>query len=114
MAALQGRPLVAYHGGWAYFARRFRLDIAGLIEPRPGVQPSPAHLAGLIRLMRERNIGIILREPHEPERDGAFLAAKTGAAMVTLAGSVGATPRAADYLALFDFNVDALASRASR
>jgi ABC-type Zn uptake system ZnuABC Zn-binding protein ZnuA len=114
MAALQGRPLVAYHGGWAYFARRFRLDIAGLIEPRPGVQPSPAHLAGLIRLMRERNIGIILRQPHEPERDGAFLAAKTGAAMVTLAGSVGATPQAADYMALFDFNVDALASRASR
>jgi ABC-type Zn uptake system ZnuABC Zn-binding protein ZnuA len=114
MAALQARPLVAYHGGWAYFARRFRLDIAGLIEPRPGVQPSPAHLAGLIRVMRERNIGIIMREPHEPERDAAFLAAKTGAVTVTLAGSVGATPQAVDYTALFDFNVDALASRASR
>ena len=114
MVALQGKPLVAYHGGWAYFARRFRLDIAGLIEPRPGVQPSPAHLAGLIRLMRERNIGIILREPHEPERDGAFLAAKTGAAMVTLAGSVGATPEAADYMALLEFNVDTLAARVSR
>ena len=64
--------------------------------------------------MRERNIGIILREPHEPERDGAFLAAKTGAAMVTLAGSVGATPEAADYMALLEFNVDTLAARVSR
>jgi ABC-type Zn uptake system ZnuABC Zn-binding protein ZnuA len=114
MAALQGKPLVAYHGGWAYFARRFRLDIAGLIEPRPGVQSSPAHLARLIRLMRERNVGIIMREPHEPERDAAFLAAKTGASVVTLAGSVGATPQAADYMALFEVDIDALASRATQ
>jgi ABC-type Zn uptake system ZnuABC Zn-binding protein ZnuA len=113
MAALQAKPLVAYHGGWAYFARRFRLDIAGLIEPRAGVQPSPAHLAALIRLMRERNIEIIMREPHAPERDAAFLAAKTGARMVTLAGSVGATPQATDYIALFDFDIDTLTSRIS-
>ena len=112
MSALQGRTLVAYHNSWAYFARRFRLDIAGFIEPKPGVQPSPAHLAAIIRLMREKNIGMIIREPHEPERDVAFLAAKTGAAIVVLAASVGATPQAKDYISLFDANVDALVGRA--
>jgi len=34
--------------------------------------------------------------------------------MVTLAGSVGATPEAADYMALLEFNVDTLAARVSR
>src|SRR5262249_34606109 len=97
---------------WSYFARRFRLDIAGIIEPKPGVQPGPAHLAAMIRLMRDRNVGIVIREPHEPERDAAFLAAKTGAAIVMLAASVGATPRATDYIALFDADVDALATAA--
>jgi ABC-type Zn uptake system ZnuABC Zn-binding protein ZnuA len=112
MEALQGRALVAYHNSWAYFARRFRLDIAGIIEPKPGVQPSPAHLAALIRLMRERDVHIVIRAPHEPERDAAFLAAKTGAAVVVLAGSVGATERASDYFALFDADVDALTATA--
>jgi ABC-type Zn uptake system ZnuABC Zn-binding protein ZnuA len=112
MSALQGRALVAYHNSWAYFARRFRLDIAGFIEPKPGVQPSPAHLAAMIRLMREKKIGIIIREPHEAERDAAFLAGKTDAALVVLAASVGATPQARDYISLFDANVAALAAAA--
>ena len=112
LAPLHGRALVAYHNSWSYFARRFRLDIAGIIEPKPGVQPGPAHLAAMIRLMRDRNVGIVIREPHEPERDAAFLAAKTGAAIVVLAASVGATPRATDYIALFDADVDALAAAA--
>jgi len=112
LAPLQGRALVAYHNSWSYFARRFRLDIAGIIEPKPGVQPGPAHLAAMIRLMRDRKVGIVLREPREPERDVGFLAAKTGAAVVVLAASVGATPRATDYIALFDADVDALAAAA--
>jgi len=115
MTALQGRALVAYHNSWAYFARRFRLDIAGFIEPKPGVQPSPAHLAAMIRLMRERKVGIVIRAPHEPERDAAFLAAKADAAVVVLAGSVEASVRASDYMSLFDADIDALtaAARAS-
>ena len=48
LAALRGVPLVAYHNSWAYFARRFRLDFIGFVEPKPGVPPSPAHLASLI------------------------------------------------------------------
>ena len=114
MSALHGRAIVAYHNSWAYFARRFKLDIAGLIEPKPGVQPSPAHLAAMIRLMRERHIRVIIREPHEPERDVAFLAGKTDATVVVLAASVGAMPQVRDYIALFDANVAALAAQAGR
>jgi len=54
----------------------------------------------------------VVREPHEPQRDVAFVAEKSGAKIATLAGSVGAQPRAADYIALFDANVDALAAAA--
>ena len=107
-AQLQGTALIAYHNSWAYFARRFRLDFVGFIEPRPGVPPSPAYLAGLIKTMRERNVRLIVRQPHEPEKNVAFLAQKTDAAVVLLAGSVGATPAAKDYVSLFDANLDAL------
>jgi ABC-type Zn uptake system ZnuABC Zn-binding protein ZnuA len=100
--------MVAYHNSWPYFARRFRLDFAGFIETKPGVPPTPSHLAGMITTMRERGVRFVIREPHEPERDAAFLAARTGASVVVLGASVGALPRADDYFALFDANVEAL------
>ena len=85
-------PLIAYHNSWPYFARRFRLDFADFLEIKPGVPPTPSHLAGIIETMRTRGVRIVVREPHEPERDVAFVAAKTGASVVVLAASVGALP----------------------
>jgi ABC-type metal ion transport system, periplasmic component/surface adhesin len=114
LAPLQGMPIVAYHNSWPYFARRFRLDFVGFIETKPGVPPSPSHLAGIVKTMRERNVRIVVREPQEPERDVAFVASKTGALVVKLAASVGALPRTDDYIALFDANVEALTSAAAK
>jgi ABC-type Zn uptake system ZnuABC Zn-binding protein ZnuA len=108
LAPLQSRPIIAYHNDWAYFARRFRLNFAGFIEQRPGVPPSPSHLAELIRVMREQNVRIVVRQPYEPEKDTRFLADKAGAKIVLLAGSVGGLPGARDYISLFDANVAAL------
>ena len=109
LKGVQGQPILAYHNSWAYLARRFRLNIAGTIEPKAGVPPSPSHLAGLVRLMNEQKVRLIVRQPFEPAKIPAFLASKGGAKVVVLAASVGAVPEAADYFALFDFNVKALA-----
>ena len=114
LAPYQGRSLIAYHNNWAYLARRFRLNLAGFIEIKPGVPPSPAHLAGLLRTMREKDIAIIVRQPHEPAKNTEFLASRSGAAVVVLAASVGAVPETRDYIGLLDYNVKALAAGFSR
>jgi ABC-type Zn uptake system ZnuABC Zn-binding protein ZnuA len=110
LASLQGKPILAYHNSWAYFSRRFRLNIAGTIEPRPGVPPSASHLAGLLKVIEKQMVMIIVRQPHEPAKNTDFLAAKTGAKVLLLAANVGATPQARDYFALFDYNVETLAN----
>src|SRR5258708_34073569 len=102
LARLRPMPIVAYHNSWPYFARRFRLDLLDFIEIKPGVPPSPSHLAGIIQAMRARGVRIVVREPHEPDRDVAFVANKAGASIVTLAASVGALRQPADYIALSD------------
>ena len=109
LAPAQGKPLLAYHNSWAYFARRFRLNIAGTIEVKAGVPPSPAHLGALLRTMRDKQIKVILKQPFEPDQYPAFLADKAGAKVIVLAASVGAMPEAVDFFALFDYNVKALA-----
>ncbi|MDH5264182.1 MAG: metal ABC transporter substrate-binding protein [Betaproteobacteria bacterium] len=110
LAAGRGRPLIAYHDTWPYFARRFRLRFLGIIETRAGVAPSPAHLAKLAADGKRERVSAIVREPHEPARDAEFLASRTGAAVVVLASGVDAVPQARDYLSLIDYNVRALAA----
>ena len=114
LGSLKAMPIVAYHNSWPYFARRFRLDFVGFIETKPGVPPSPSHLAGIVQTMRARGVRIVVREPHEPERDVAFVASKAGASVVTLAASVGALPRTGDYISLFDADVEALTLAATK
>ena len=113
LAPLKAMPLVAYHNSWPYFARRFRLDFVGFLETKPGVPPSPLHLAGILQTMRARAVRIVVREPHEPERDVAFVAGKAGASVVTLAASVGALPQADDFISLLERDVEALRAAAS-
>ncbi len=96
-------PLIAYHDTWPYFARRFRLRFVGVIEARPGVPPSPAHLASLVDKARAAKVGFVVREPYEPQRDADFIASRSGAKVVTLSST------GPDYLSLIDYNVRQLA-----
>jgi ABC-type Zn uptake system ZnuABC Zn-binding protein ZnuA len=113
LAPLKAMPLVAYHNSWPYFARRFRLDFVGFLETKPGVPPSPSHLAGILQTMRARAVRIVIREPYQSERDVAFVAGKAGASVVTLAASVGALPKTDDFISLFERDIEALRAAAS-
>jgi ABC-type Zn uptake system ZnuABC Zn-binding protein ZnuA len=109
LAPVAGVKLIAYHNSWPYFARRFRLDVIGFIEPKPGVAPSPAQLARLIAMGKKSAVRAVVHEPYEPEDAARFVAQKLGVPFVLLATSVGSVPEAKDYFALFDHNVAILA-----
>jgi ABC-type Zn uptake system ZnuABC Zn-binding protein ZnuA len=109
LAPYAGVKLVAYHNSWPYFARRFRLDIVDFIEPKPGVAPSPAHLARLISAGRKAQVRAILHEPYEPDDASQLVGRKLGVPLVLLATSVDSVPGTKDYFALFDHNVATLA-----
>src|SRR5574341_2051454 len=64
LAPFADARVVAYHNTWPYFARRFRFEVAGFIEPRPGVPPTPAHLADLIDRMKRHQIRVVIVEPY--------------------------------------------------
>lgn len=110
LAPFAGKRLLAYHNTWAYFARRFRLNFVDYVELKPGVPPSPAHLASLLKRIGNERIAVIVRQPADPARDAEYLAQRGGVRVVVLAGSVGALPEATDYLGLFDVNVGRLAA----
>lgn len=109
LAPFAGTKLIAYHNSWPYFSRRFRLDVIAFIEPKAGVAPSPAHLAQVISAASRASVRAIVHEPYEPDDVSRLVARKLSVPMVRLAISVGSIEGTNDYLALFDYNVAALA-----
>ena len=110
MAPFAGARVVTFHDSWPNFAKRFGLVVAGHVEPKPGIPPSPSHTLEIINLIKTQKIAVILVEPYFDTKTPDFIAKQTGARVVTLYPSVGGTPKIPDYFALFDQNLAALAA----
>jgi zinc/manganese transport system substrate-binding protein len=109
LESFRGTPVIAYHNSWPYFERRFGLSIAGFIEPKPGIPPTPQDLLRAINQIQREGIRVILHSAYYDEKPSRFVADKTGARVVTLATSVEGAPGVDDYLSLFEHNVSLLA-----
>jgi ABC-type Zn uptake system ZnuABC Zn-binding protein ZnuA len=106
---LRGAKVVAYHNDWVYFLTRFGLQQAGTIEARPGIPPTPAHLAQLIRQMKGDGVKVVVVEPWSDQRLAKRVADEAGATLVVLNAKLGATKGPDAYLVSTDANVTALA-----
>ena len=108
MTPYAGAKVITFHDSWPNFAKAFKLEIVGHIEPKPGIPPSPTHTLEIINLIQQNKIKAILVEPYFDQKAPKFIAEKTGARVVVLYPSVGGTPQITDYLTLFDADTDAL------
>ena len=112
MASYKGLRVVAVHETWPYFAQRFGLTIVAVVEPSPGVPPSPSYLDNLIQKMRDSGIRLLIADPYSNASMVRQVATQSGATGVTLIPSVGGDPGVSDYLSLFDFNIKRLSQAA--
>jgi len=108
MAPFRGAKIVTYHPSWPNFTRHFGLVVAGTVEPKPGIPPSPSHTYELINLIKAQKIKVIIMEPYFDRKTPDFIADKTGAKVVVLYPSVGGKPGLDDYFKLFDYDVSEL------
>ncbi|HEX4932938.1 MAG TPA: metal ABC transporter substrate-binding protein [Gemmatimonadaceae bacterium] len=110
LATLKGKPIVAWHTSWRYFAEYTGVNLVGFMEPKPGVPPSPSHLAGLIATMRQTGAKVILMEPFYDRKTADFVAARVGGTVLVLPPSVGGAPGLDDYVAVMRHDVQQLAA----
>jgi zinc/manganese transport system substrate-binding protein len=111
LAPFAGTRVAAFHNSWPYFARRFGVKLDLFLEPKPGIPPSPAHLATVIATMKREHLKVIVIEPYQNRRTAAAVAAATGARIVDFAQYPGGLKGTeGDYLALLDKLVGALAA----
>ena len=110
LAKIKRQPVVAWHTSWRYFAEYTGMNIVGFMEPKPGVPPSPAHLAGLIQTMKQAGAKVIIMEPFYDKKTADFVAGKTGAKVLVLAPSVGGAKGLDDYIRLMTSGIQQLAA----
>jgi zinc/manganese transport system substrate-binding protein len=104
-APLKGKKLVSYHPDLIYFAERFGMVPFGTIELRPGIDPTPSHIADLEEQMRRSHVDVVVRERHYPAGLAETVAQQTGAKLVELPVMVGGVPEAKDYISFIDYNL---------
>jgi zinc/manganese transport system substrate-binding protein len=102
----KGSPLVVYHDSFPYFLRRFGLTAVAFVEPKPRIPPTQSHLVAVLDTIAASNVRVIVREPYHDPDATEFLAAKSGAQVVTLAQFPGALDGANDYLESIGRNLD--------
>ncbi|MGH7482060.1 MAG: metal ABC transporter substrate-binding protein [Longimicrobiales bacterium] len=106
----RGQRVICYHKNWAYFEHRFQVECAGYIEAKPGIPPTPGHVADLLELMREERINVLIAASYFGRDRAESVASRAGARLVMMPLQPGAMPGVDDYFDMIGHWVDGLAA----
>jgi ABC-type Zn uptake system ZnuABC Zn-binding protein ZnuA len=110
LAPFQGLEVVSYHDSWPYFGQRFGLKLDLFLEPKPGIPPTPAHLAQVITRMKADKVHVIIVDPYLNLKTAETVARNTDATVVAVTqfpGGVKGTE--GGYIQMMDYLVNSLA-----
>ena len=82
----------------------------GYVEPKPGIPPSPSHTIDVMQAIKAQGVKVILVEPYFDLKTPNSIARETGGKVLVLAPSVGGEKDITDYLKLFDYDVNLVAT----
>ena len=80
------------------------------LEPKPGIAPSPAHLAKVIGEMKAANVRVVLVQPYQNRKTAETVARQTGAKVLDVPQQPGVLPNTDTYFGLMDYLVKTLAT----
>ena len=110
LAPYKGTKVVSYHKNLDYFTRWAGFEDAGYIEPKPGIPPTPSHVAALIKKMEAEDVKLVLASNYYPQKTPRIISEKTGAIFLSLPTSVGGEDGINTYFDLLDAIVGEITS----
>jgi zinc/manganese transport system substrate-binding protein len=107
-APLKGVPVVVYHKDFTYFIEWAGMREAGSLEPKPGIPPTPSHLADLVERMKRTPAKVIVYSAYNNPGAAQFLSERTNIPTTMMPFTVGGTDKARDLFGLFDDTIERL------
>lgn len=118
VAPLKGVPVIEHHKELTYLFHWIGMPVVGSLEPKPGVEPTSAHLEELLEQQKVHPAKLIVRATYKSPDASEWLAQRVGIPAVAVAGTIGGTPQARDLFTLYDDTISrllqALKSNSSR
>jgi zinc transport system substrate-binding protein len=108
VATWSSRQFIAFHPAWVYFARRYGLEQAAVIERSPGREPSPAEVARIVETARRIEAKAIFAEPQFSAKAAQTIAEESGARVFFL-DPLGSSLDDPSYLNLMRSNLAQMA-----
>ena len=106
----RGGHMVCYHKEWDYFSRAFDVSCEAYIESKPGIPPTPRHVADVIELMKQRRVHVLFSTNYFDRNQVRSVADRTAATAVIVPASTYGAPDIETYEELVDLWVDELAA----
>jgi ABC-type Zn uptake system ZnuABC Zn-binding protein ZnuA len=112
LAEIKGKPVIAYHTSWRYFAEYTGMKIVAYMEPKPGVPPSPAHVFEVIKDAKASGAKVVLQEPFYEQKMSDLVAKQLGGTVLVEPSSVGGLrgKPVDDYISLMKYDIAQLAA----
>ncbi len=107
--AFRGQDLICYHKNWAYFEDRFAVKCVDYVEAKPGIPPTPGHVASLIQLMKKQDIRVMIAATYFGEQKVATVANRAGGTYVMMPMEPGDQPGETSYFDMVDRWVNGVA-----
>jgi len=106
----RGTKVFTYHELWTYFINWSGLEEAGAIEPKPGIPPSPKHVADLVRIAESSDVRIVISANFYPKKTGEQIAKTADIPFLSLPVQVGGEKGIDNYTDLIEFIVESITS----
>jgi ABC-type Zn uptake system ZnuABC Zn-binding protein ZnuA len=113
MEPYKGTAIVTYHKNFIYFIDRFGLKEFGNVEPKPGIPPTPRHIAELAEAMKQSGVKVVVYGPYYKADASNEVAKRAGGTAVEVATEVGGLPGTDDVFSKFDALVASLSGALS-
>ena len=101
-APLRGVPVVSQHKAFPYLYDWLGLKEVAVLEPKPGVEPTVAHLQGVLAALKGTPPRLVLYAAYQDPRPSEWLSRNANVPAVKLPFTVGGTDGAKDLFGLFD------------
>jgi zinc/manganese transport system substrate-binding protein len=84
LAGLRGVPVISYHKTTAYLSDWLGFNTIAYLEPKPGIPPTPSHVATVLAQGRQQKARLVVQEEYYPDTTSRLVATKIPAALVIL------------------------------
>jgi zinc/manganese transport system substrate-binding protein len=106
MSRVKGKPVIFFHASWIYFADHFGIKIAGYVEPKPGIPPTPSHNADIINLIKKNNIIFMVMENFYSDNAPKQISSATNAKIIKVPVAVYGMDKVNSYMDMMDYIVN--------